>query len=193
VHISSIGLTPFPLTELPIIDYADVDACARTLATNPDIAIGIKVRMSEAVIGNLGLEPLKRAIAACDKAGTGGKVMVHIGGVETSELMVQILEAMRPGDVLTHAYTGATNAKGALTNIVQEGAVIPAALSAKQRGVIRSRRGQLRLHRGRGGHPAGLHSGHHLLGYPRQLRQYSGNALPLVGHEQVPWPRLPFG
>jgi dihydroorotase len=136
VHISSIGLTSFPITELPIIDYADVDSCAKTVAENSDIVIGVKVRMSEAVIGKFGLEPLKRAIAACEKAGTGGKVMVHIGGVETRELMVQILNMMRPGDVLTHAYTGAPNLSGDFTNIVQNGVLIPAAFSAKRRGVI---------------------------------------------------------
>jgi dihydroorotase len=136
VHISSIGLTSFPITELPTIDYADVDSCAKTVAENSDIVIGVKVRMSEAVIGKFGLEPLKRAIAACEKAGTGGKVMVHIGGVETRELMVQILNMMRPGDVLTHAYTGAPNLSGDFTNIVQNGVLIPAAFSAKRRGVI---------------------------------------------------------
>jgi dihydroorotase len=136
VHISSIGLTSFPITELPTLDYADVDACARTLAANSDIALGVKVRMSEAVIGRFGFEPLKRAIAACEKAGTGGKVMVHIGGVETRALMVQILNTMRPGDILTHAYTGVPNLSGDGTNIVQDGVLIPAALSAKQRGVI---------------------------------------------------------
>jgi dihydroorotase len=92
--------------------------------------------MSENIIGKLGLEPLKRSIAACEKAGTGGKVMVHIGGVETRELMVQILDTLRPGDILTHAYTGAPNLSGAFTNIVQDGRLIPAALSAKKRGVI---------------------------------------------------------
>ena len=34
-----------------------------------------------------GIEPLKRAIRACEIAGTGGRVMCHIGGVETPELM----------------------------------------------------------------------------------------------------------
>jgi dihydroorotase len=136
VHISSIGLTSFPITELPIIDYADVDACAKTIAANSDIVIGVKVRMSEAVIGKLGLEPLKRTIAACEKAGTGAKAMVHIGGVQTREMMGQVLNMMRPGDILTHAYTGAPNLAGEFTNIVQNGALIPEALSAKQRGVI---------------------------------------------------------
>jgi dihydroorotase len=136
LHISKIGLASFPETELPIIDYADVDAAAKTVAANADMVIGIKVRMSENVIGKLGIEPLRRAIAACENAGTGGKVMVHIGGVETRELMALILATMRPGDVLTHAFTGLPNLAGEFTNIVQDGRVIPAALAARQRGVI---------------------------------------------------------
>ena len=62
--------------------------------------------------------------------------MCHIGGVETRELMAQILDTLRPGDILTHAYSGAPNLGGAFTNIVQEGRLLPAALAAKQRGVI---------------------------------------------------------
>jgi dihydroorotase len=136
VHIANIGLAPFPVTELPTIDYADVDAAAKTVAANADMVIGIKVRMSENIINKLGLEPLRRAISACESAGTGGKVMVHIGGVETRELMSVILDTLRPGDILTHSYTGAPNLTGVYSNIVQDGRLIPAALAAKQRGVI---------------------------------------------------------
>jgi dihydroorotase len=136
VHIANIGLTPFPIAELTNIDYAQVDACAKAVAENPDIAIGVKVRMSENVIARNGIEPLRRAILACERAGTGGKVMVHIGGVETVELMSQILDLLRPGDILTHAYSGAPNIAGAFTNIVQNGKPLPAALAAKQRGVV---------------------------------------------------------
>lgn len=136
VHIANIGLTPFPLPELTNIDYAQVDACARTVAENADIAIGVKVRMSENIIGKNGLEPLRRSIAACEMAGTGGRVMAHIGGVETAALMNEILDLLRPGDILTHAYSGAPNLSGAFTNIVQDGTLIPAARAAKERGVI---------------------------------------------------------
>jgi dihydroorotase len=136
VHIANIGLAPFPATELPTIDYADVEAAAKTVASNADMVVGIKVRMSEAVINKLGIEPLRRAISACESAGTGGKVMVHIGGVETRELMSVILDTLRPGDILTHSYTGAPNLGGSFNNIVQDGRLISAALAAKQRGVI---------------------------------------------------------
>ena len=82
VHIANIGLNGFPVPELYNIDYAQADVAGKALAENADIAIGVKVRMSENVIAKHGLEPLKRAIKACEIAGTGGKVMclslIHI-------------------------------------------------------------------------------------------------------------------
>src|SRR5262244_1721341 len=107
VHIANMGLAPFPVAELYNIDFAQVDTAAKAVGENADIVLGVKVRMSENVIAKNGLEPLKRAIAACERAGTGAKVMCHIGRVETGELMSQILNALRPGDILTHAYSGA--------------------------------------------------------------------------------------
>jgi dihydroorotase len=83
VHIANIGLAGFPVAELYNIDFAQTDVAARAIAENTDMVLGAKVRMSENVIAKNGLEPLKRAIAACENAGTGAKVMCHIGGVET--------------------------------------------------------------------------------------------------------------
>jgi dihydroorotase len=136
IHIANTGLTPFPVAELYNIDFAQVDACAKAIGENADIALGAKVRMSENVIAKHGLEPLRRAILACERSGTNGKIMCHIGGVETPQLMSQILDTLRPGDVLTHAYSGAPNIAGAFTNIVQDGKLLPAALEAKRRGVV---------------------------------------------------------
>ncbi len=136
LHIANNGLSAFPVAELYNIDHAQVDACAMALAENQDFLLGVKVRMSENVIFKHGLEPLKRAIQACEKCGWPAKLMVHIGGVETPQLMSQILDLLRPGDVLTHAYSGAPNIAGAFTNIVQDGKLLPAAVAAKQRGVI---------------------------------------------------------
>jgi dihydroorotase len=136
VHIANNGLSAFPIAELYNIDHAQVEACAMALAENPDFLIGVKVRMSENVIFKHGIEPLKRAIQACEMCGWPAKMMVHIGGVETTELMSSILDLLRPGDVLTHAYSGAPNTAGAFTNIIKDGKLLPAALAAKQRGVI---------------------------------------------------------
>ena len=68
-------------------------------------------------------------------SGTGAKIMCHIGGVESPQLMSQILDLLRPRDILTHCYSGAPNIAGKFTNIVQEGKLLPAALEAKRRGV----------------------------------------------------------
>ncbi|MBM3537194.1 MAG: amidohydrolase family protein [Alphaproteobacteria bacterium] len=136
VHIANMGLTGFPVPELFNINYAQVETAAKALAENQDMCLGVKVRMSENVIAAHGLEPLKRAIRACEIAGTGGKVMCHIGGVQTQAMMSEVLDKLRPGDILTHCYSGAPNNAGQGTNIVQEGRLLPAALAAKQRGVI---------------------------------------------------------
>ena len=136
LHIANNGLSAFPVAELYNIDNAQMEACAMGLAENPDFLIGVKVRMSENVIFKYGIEPLKRGIEACEMCGWPARMMVHIGGVATSELMSDILNLLRPGDILTHCYTGAPNMSGAFTNIVQDGKLLPAALAAKQRGVI---------------------------------------------------------
>jgi dihydroorotase len=136
VHIANIGLGSIPVPELLNIDFARVDDAAKAIAENGDVVLGAKVRMSDSVIARHGLEPLNRAILACERSGTSGKVMCHIGGVETPELMSQILDKLRAGDILTHCYSGAPNVAGRFTNIVQDGKILPAALEAKKRGVI---------------------------------------------------------
>jgi dihydroorotase len=137
VHIAVAGLAGFPVPELYNIDYAQVEVTARALAENADMVLGVKVRMSENVIARHGIEPLKRAIAACERSGVpGAKVMMHIGGVADRALMSQLLDMLRPGDVLTHCYSGAPNIAGEATNIVQDGKLLPAALAAKKRGVV---------------------------------------------------------
>ena len=136
VHIAVAGLAGFPVPELYNIDYAQVDVTARAVAENADFVLGVKVRMSENVIARHGVEPLKRAISACERSGVPAKVMCHIGGVADRALMSQILDLLRPGDILTHCYSGAPNIAGDATNIVQDGKLLPAALAAKRRGVV---------------------------------------------------------
>src|SRR2546428_2325096 len=129
VHISSIGLSGFPVGEMLNIDYADVDLAAKTLAENPELVLGVKVRETVEVVGTNGLEPLRRAILACERSGVrGARVMCHIGNAP-GELSA-LLDLLRPGDILTHAYSGAGN------NTVRDGKVLGAALAAKKRGVL---------------------------------------------------------
>jgi dihydroorotase len=128
VHIANIGLAGYPVGEMFNIDFAIVEQAAKTVAENADVVLGIKVRESLNVVGDNGLEPLRRAIAAAEMAGTGARVMCHIGGAPGD--LSDLLNTLRPGDILTHMYSGAGN------NTVQDGQVLPAALEAKARGVI---------------------------------------------------------
>jgi len=136
VHIAVAGLAGFPVPELFNIDYAMPESAARVVAENADMVLGVKVRMSENVVARHGLEPLRRAIKACELSGVPAKVMCHIGGVADRQMMSQVLDLLRPGDILTHCYSGAPNVAGDGTNIVQDGKLLPAALEAKRRGVI---------------------------------------------------------
>ena len=129
VHISSIGLAGgLAPGEMLNIDYANVEACAKAVAENADLVLGVKVRITDSVVGQNGLEPLRRALKAAEMAGKGFRVMCHIGAAPGS--LSDLLDLLRPGDILTHSYSGAGN------NTVQNGRLLPAALAAKQRGVI---------------------------------------------------------
>ena len=193
VHIANNGLSAFPVAELYNIDNAQMEACAMALAENPDFLLGVKVRMSENVIYKHGLEPLKRGIQACELAGWPAKMMVHIGGVETKELMSrhpQSAAARRRADPRLfrfpeqrrriHQYRAGRQA-------VAGGARRQAARRDLRR---RPWRRQFRLHRGGGGDPRRLHAGYDLLRHPRVLRQLAGHALSAERDEQVHAARL---
>ena len=128
LNIAAIGLANYPAPELRDIGDADVDAAARAIAENHDIVLGVCVRQSASVVGTNGLEPLKRAIAAVERAGTRGRVMCHIGGVPGD--LAELLDLLRPRDILTQVYSGAGN------DVVQNGKVLDAALAARKRGVV---------------------------------------------------------
>ena len=55
VHISSIGLAGgLAPGEMLNIDYANVDGCAKVVAENPDVVLGVKVRITDSVVGQNG-------------------------------------------------------------------------------------------------------------------------------------------
>ena len=100
LNISSIGLTA-PTWELANLNYCDVDICARIVDANRDLILGIKCRVDANTTGG-SIEPLERARIVADRCGL--PLMVHVGiGPPTIE---QVFGLMRPGDILTHCFTG---------------------------------------------------------------------------------------
>src|SRR5207245_2405085 len=77
LHISTIGLAPFPVGESLELALHDVEAAEAAVWRFRDIIVGVKVRQSgPSVTGANGLEPLRRAITVGNAAGV--PVMVHI-------------------------------------------------------------------------------------------------------------------
>jgi dihydroorotase len=126
VHISTIGLAGWPVPEAAEAGYLDVEAAARAAWRHPDFVVGIKVRMSASITGHQGLMPLQRAIAAAERVGL--PVMVHIGGAEAP--LADLLDLLRPGDIVTHCFTGVGH------GLVDGGALVDAAGPARERGVL---------------------------------------------------------
>ena len=103
LNISAIGLTA-KTGELANLDYCDVDLCCKLIALHRDLILGVKARIDRNTIGASGLEPLRRARAAADRCEL--PLMVHIGIGPPP--VAEVLELMRPGDILTHCFTGQT-------------------------------------------------------------------------------------
>jgi dihydroorotase len=127
VHISTIGLAGWPEGEAIDLGYLDVDKAVRAVIENRDFVVGIKIReQAPLIVGDNGLEPVRRAVAAGE--GAGVPVMVHIGGAPVG--LGELMDALRPGDIITHCFTPAPH------GLIENGALIDAAKRARQRGVI---------------------------------------------------------
>ena len=105
---------------------APVDA-VEVADANRDVLAGIKVRVGRHASGTSGIVPLEMARQAADELGM--PMMVHID--EPPPTLEEVLERMRPGDILTHAFRPFPNCAA-----TAEGKVQPHVLAARQRGVI---------------------------------------------------------
>jgi dihydroorotase len=103
LHLSSIGLIA-PTWELSNPDYWDVGLAAETVERNRDLILGIKIRIDNRTTRGVGLEPMKHARELADRVGL--PLMTHIG--QGPPELEELLPYLRPGDILTHCFTGRT-------------------------------------------------------------------------------------
>lgn len=94
---------------------------------NRDLIVGIKVRVGLHASGNSGTVPLDIALQVADE--TGLPLMAHIDHPPPS--YEEVVERLRPGDILTHCFRPFPNAP-----ITAQGRVKPVVLAARERGVI---------------------------------------------------------
>ena len=120
-------LTGWPEGEAVDLAYLDVGKAVRAIEENRDIAVGIKVReQAPLIVGDNGLEPVRIAVQAGERAGV--PVMVHIGGAPAQ--LGELMGLLRPGDVITHCFTPAPH------GLVEHGKLIDDAQQARERGIV---------------------------------------------------------
>ena len=126
LNLSSIGLVA-PTWELSNIDYCDIELGQMIVEKNRDLILGIKARIDASTTRGTGIAPLIMARELADKVGL--PLMAHIGAAPPA--LAEILEHLRPGDILTHCFTGQAN------RIVDEaGAVFPSVRELHERGLV---------------------------------------------------------
>jgi dihydroorotase len=104
LNLSAIGLIA-PTYEFANIDYCDVELAATIVEENRDLIVGIKARIDAFTTRGTGIQPLALARQLADQVQL--PLMVHIGTAPPS--LDEICEYLRPGDILTHCFTGQPN------------------------------------------------------------------------------------
>ena len=133
LHLARTGLATFPSTP-EIRDSSDVDfeATVAMVERHRGQILGIKVRAVGDAVRTMGVELIKLAQRAAAESGTG--IMVHIGDpvfrVEPA-LTQQLLPLLKPGDIVSHLYTGAPGKV-----LDSRNRVLPELLEARDKGVV---------------------------------------------------------
>jgi dihydroorotase len=131
LHVSFAGIYAFSKTvmvgeseELRLMAPAEAVAVAEA---NRDVIVGIKVRVGRHAGGTSGTAPLDIALQAANEAGL--PLMCHIDFPPPS--YEEVVERLRPGDVLTHAFRPFPN-----TPLDPQGRVKDVVRRARERGVL---------------------------------------------------------
>jgi dihydroorotase len=127
INISYLGIPGLNYDEYCNPAACDVPLLARVVEENRDLIIGIKTRIGKGGVCYRGLQPLRQAVAAAEI--TGLPIMCHIS--DTPPSVERVLALLRPGDIVTHAFTGAGERL-----IDGDGRVLRAAWQAKAEGVL---------------------------------------------------------
>ena len=131
LHVSFAGIYAFSKTvmvgeseEMRMMAPGEAVEVAKA---NKDVVVGIKVRVGRYASGTSGTAPLDIALQVADAAGM--PLMAHID--HPPPTYEEVIERLRPGDVLTHAFRPFPN-----TPVDGEGRVKDAVWLAREKGVI---------------------------------------------------------
>jgi dihydroorotase len=119
LNISAVGLAG-RTGESRDLANCDVDLAIATVLANRERIRGIKVRIDSDTVGDNGVEPLRRGLEVA--AACGVPVMAHVGTAPPA--VGDVLDLLRPGDIVTHCASGIAGPLG------------PRARAAHARGVL---------------------------------------------------------
>ncbi len=131
LHVSHAGIYGFSsrimVGESQDMRLMDPVTAVEVADKNRDVIVGIKVRVGAHASGDQGIHPLDVALQVADEVGM--PLMCHID--EPPPTYEDVINKLRPGDVLTHAFRPFPNAP-----CTAQGTVKPAVLAARRRGVL---------------------------------------------------------
>jgi dihydroorotase len=127
LNIARLGNNPGGRGEfLDGLEQADVDKASRVIAENRDWIVGVKARLSKGIAADRDRQVLELALRVATQARV--PVMIHVGNTATP--LPQLIEMLRPGDIVTHTYAPENGILDA------NGRVLPQIRAARQRGVL---------------------------------------------------------
>ncbi len=127
LNIAVQGMISSLVGELEDIRWGSPEQAIARARENPDLIVGIKVRLGYQMVGNDPGPALRLAREAADTLGL--PLMVHVIDIRPS--LDWLLPYLGRGDVVTHCFHG--NEGGILD---ARGRVLPAAVRARERGVL---------------------------------------------------------
>jgi len=127
LNIAVQGMITNLVGELEDIRWASSEQAVARARENQELIVGIKVRLGYQMVGEDPMPALRLAREAADELGL--PLMVHV--IDIRPGLAWLLPQMRPGDVVTHCFHG--NEGGIIDS---RGRVIPAAVGARDRGVL---------------------------------------------------------
>lgn len=131
INISFPGIYAFSRVvmagECEDVRLLNAQECLRVAREHADVLVGVKVRVGRNAGGSSGLFPLEIAIEVADELGL--PVMAHIDFPPPSRR--QVLETLRPGDILTHCCRSFPNAP-----VDRHARVRPEVIAARERGIV---------------------------------------------------------
>ena len=127
LNIAVQGMISRLVGELEDIRWASPEQAIARARENPGLIVGIKVRLGHQMVGNDPAPALRLAREAADALGL--PLMVHV--IDMRPALAWLLPYLGPGDLVTHCFHG--NEGGILD---PGGRVLPAAVAARERGVL---------------------------------------------------------